>query len=92
MKLELDRLAVESFETAVPELPAGTVRGRADIPGGGDLGKIEIVPIVTPRCSNTCDFTCDLTCGTCTPCVTCLVSDCVSLCGTCVPADCIVVA
>lgn len=76
LKLHLDELAVDSFETAPMSRLAGTVRGAADAPGIPDEGDVvepepsdvAILSIWTcwTACGqNTCGGSCGVTCATC---------------------------
>ena len=62
LKLRLDELQVESFETAdIGAEERGTVRGRAVLgPPTDDF-----------TCPDTCKYTCQRTCNTCWPMNTC---------------------
>jgi hypothetical protein len=63
LKLEIDALRVESFDTRATVAGTGTVRGRADAVGMED----EYVAITTPQTQKvSCIGTCNISClGTC---------------------------
>ncbi len=72
LKLDLDQLSVESFDTAPTRSgqPDGTVKGFATLP--------EIITCFT--CDATCSLTCELTCDDPT-CSTCNGNTCEGTCG-----------
>jgi hypothetical protein len=63
LKLEIDALRVESFDTSAAAMGAGTVRAHADAVGVGE----DVVAITTPQTQQaSCFDTCKISClGTC---------------------------
>jgi len=86
LKLNLDQLTVDSFDTSASEKPRGTVFGeqctcytQCTCPG---------CPTCDASCNGTCDASCNGTCGgntcgaSCNTCgISCYETDCPGLCG-----------
>src|SRR6476620_11977251 len=83
LKLEIDALRVESFDTSASALGAGTVRAHADLVGAEEEYAITTPQTQQPSCFGSCKISCLGTClnscgGTCA--VSCNF-DCSELCS-----------
>jgi hypothetical protein len=82
LRLELDSLAVESFDTAAAQKPKGTVFGEQCT--CNTMCAQQTCP-GCPTCDNTCAYTCDdATCPACPTCAASCNGSCEATCyGTC---------
>ncbi|HEX6373514.1 MAG TPA: hypothetical protein VF006_31605 [Longimicrobium sp.] len=93
LKLELDSLVVQSFETTTPEGPArGTVHGRAEAgPDTPYCGTVDVNCKYTEQysCEGTCEDTCAESCyGSCHSCIASCSPSCYLTCGASCPNTC----
>jgi hypothetical protein len=86
IRLELDTLAIESFETTGPVEARGTVQGHIPPYSYQIYCSDGNTCVIGNSCFESCGATCDATaCGTCaTNCGTCQATQC----GTCYDASC----
>lgn len=57
LTLDLESLAVQSFETTRPGRGRGTVHGRLYEPFGGTVDTVD--PVLSPECLHTENLSCD---------------------------------